>query len=231
MTLRVGINRIDVPGDVQISAWRREFAGSHCVAFRHFFDDRLLAWLRARLAAAPFRLRVHAGIDPPPVDLGLADDRLLAIVGTLLNDRRLFHVVRAISQCDPIGSFRGGVYRMEPGPEHFDTWHADMDGNRMVALSVNLGAAYEGGVLQIREARSHQVVHEVANTGAGDAVLFELGEHLEHRVTPVTGTAAKMALAGWFQRLPPALDVLKQESGASGTEGAGRAAGGSRRLW
>lgn len=231
MTLRVGINRIDVPGDVQLDLWRREFAASHCIRFRRFFDDRLLAWLRARLGDASFRLRVHEGIEPPPVDLGLADDRLLTIIGTLLNDRRLFDVVRAISRCDPIGSFRGGVYRMEPGPAHFDTWHGDMDGNRMVTLSVNLGEAYEGGVLQIRDTRSHQVVHEVANTGAGDAILFEIGEHLEHRVTPVTGTVTKMALAGWFQRLPPALDVLKQGSRASGSDGASRGAGEPRRVW
>ena len=100
---------------------------------------------------------------------------------------------------------------MEPRPEHFDTWHGDMDGNRMVALSVNLGQPYQGGMLEIREKRSNRVLHQVANTGAGDAILFELGEQLEHRVSAVTGTAAKMALAGWFQRTPSALEAFKKE--------------------
>jgi hypothetical protein len=210
--LQVGISHLVLPGEAEIAAWRRKFATSHCIWIPRFFDERLLAWLRAKLATAPFHLRVHAGIDPPPVDLGLADPRLLAIIGTLLNDRRLFEAVRALSACDPIGCFKGTVYRMEPRPEHFDTWHGDTDGNRMVTLSVNLGDAYDGGVLQIREKPSNQLVHEVANTGAGDAILFDLGDHLEHRVSGVTGQATKMALAGWFQRSPAALAALRRAS-------------------
>ena len=210
MTLRVGINRVAVPADRDVARWRRAFAASHCIRMPGFFDERLLAWLRAQLAAAPFRERIHDGIDPPPVDLGLADPRLLEIIATLLNDQRLFDVVRAISGCDPIGCFHGIVYRMEPSPEHFNTWHGDTDGNRMVTLSVNLGDPYEGGVLQIREKPSDRIVHEVANTGPGDAILFALGDHLEHRVGAVTGGATKMALAGWFQRTPTALEALKR---------------------
>jgi hypothetical protein len=221
--LQIGINHLDLPDAAAIDAWRAGFATSYCVRFHHFLDERLLAWLRQRLAVASFRERVHRGIEPPPVDLGLADERLSAIIATLLNDRRLFEVVRAVSGCDPIGCFDPIVYRMEPQPEHFDTWHGDTDGNRMVTLSVNVGDPYAGGVLQIREAASHRLVYEVANTGPGDAILFALGDHLEHRVTPVTGTVAKTALAGWFQRTPPALDALKrtersERRGASGTE-------------
>ena len=207
--LQVGISRIVVPDEAEIAEWSRAFATSHCVRVPRFFDERLLAWLRAQLATAPFHPRTHEGIEPPPVDLGLADDRLLAIVATLLNDRRVFDVVRAISGCAAIGCFEPVVYRMEPRPEHFDTWHGDTDGNRMVTLSVNLGDPYDGGVLQIREKPSNRLVHEVANTGPGDAILFALGDHLEHRVGRVTGTVTKMALAGWFQRAPPALEAFK----------------------
>ena len=101
---------------------------------------------------------------------------------------------------------------MDARPEHSDTWHGDTDGNRMVTLSVNLGEPYEGGVLQIREKPSDRILHEVANTGPGDAILFALGEQLEHRVGAVTGQATKMALAGWFQRTPAALEALKSAS-------------------
>jgi hypothetical protein len=207
--LQVGINTITLPSDAEVSLWRREFADSCCVQFHGFFDGRLLAWLRARLASARFQERVHADLVPPAVDLGLADRPLLAMIATMVNDRRLFEVVRAISGCDPIGCYSGIVYRMDPRPEHSDTWHSDMDGNRMVTLSVNLGECYGGGVLQIRERPSNRIVREVANTGPGDAILFALGDHLEHRVGPVTGQATKMALAGWFQRTPPALEALK----------------------
>jgi 2OG-Fe(II) oxygenase superfamily len=208
--LQVGISRIVVPDEAEIAEWHRAFASSHCIRVPRFFDERLLAWLRAQLATALFHPRIHEGIEPPPVDLGLADDRLLAIIATLLNDKRVFDVVRAISGCAPIGCFTPVVYRMEPRPEHFDTWHGDTDGNRMVTLSVNLGDPYDGGVLQIREKPSNRVVHEVANTGPGDAILFDLGDHLEHCVSRVTGQASKMALAGWFQRTPSALNAFKR---------------------
>src|SRR6185295_5586851 len=100
-------------------------------------------------------------------------------------------------------------------------WHSDMDGNRMVTLSVNLGDPYEGGVLQLRERPSNRVVHEVANTGPGDAILFALGDHLEHRVGAVTGGTTKMALAGWFQRTPAALEALRMSSaGGAARQGA-----------
>ena len=60
----------------------------------------------ARLAEARFQERVHRDLVPPAVDLGLADDRLLAMIVTVINDRRLFGVVRAISGCDarPFGT-------------------------------------------------------------------------------------------------------------------------------
>jgi hypothetical protein len=221
--LQIGINRLELPSDAELAGWHRDFAVSRCVHFPGFFDRRLLLWLRAQLTSARFHERVHTNLVPPAVDLGLADERLLAMIATVVNDRRLFAIVRAISGCDPIGCFKGIVYRMEPRPEHSDTWHADMDGNRMVTLSVNLGDPYEGGVLQIRETPSNRIVHEVANTGPGDAILFALGDRLEHRVGAVTGRATKMALAGWFQRTPSALDALKraersERRSASGTE-------------
>jgi len=207
--LQLGVNNIALPSDAEVSTWRREFADSCCIHVRGFLDARLLAWLRGRLAHARFQERVHKDLVPPAVDLGLADEGLLAMIATIVNDRRLFAVVRAISACDPIGCFYGIVYRMDPRPDHYDTWHSDMDGNRMVTLSVNVGEPYEGGVLQIRHRPSRRVVHEVANTGPGDAILFALREDLEHRVGAVTGRATKMALAGWFQRAPPALEALR----------------------
>ena len=211
--LQVRINDIQLPSDSEVTAWRREFAASCCVHLPRFFDARLLAWLRAQLASARFQERVHKDLVPPAIDLGLADERLLAMITTIVNDGRLFAIVRAISGCDPIGCFNGIVYRMEPRPDHCDTWHSDMDGNRMVTLSVNLGDPYDGGVLRIRDTRSNRVLHEVANTGPGDAILFALGDQLEHHVGAVTGTSTKMALAGWFQRSPAALETLRAARG------------------
>jgi len=70
---------------------------------------------------------------------------------------------------------------------------------RLVAMSVNLSTkSYQGGVLQIRKKKSHQVIAEIQNVGLGDAVLFRVSEELEHRVTSVQGGLAKVTFAGWF---------------------------------
>jgi hypothetical protein len=53
----------------------------------------------------------------------------------------------------------------------------------------------------------------VANTGAGDAVLFRIAERLEHRVTSLRGDVPRTAYAGWFLREPRFADVLKERIG------------------
>ena len=162
---------------------------------------------------APFVERVHGDLDPPAIDSVLADESLLVILATLLNDRRLFETVRAVTGCDPIACFHPVIYRFDPRPEHHDAWHGDNDGNRLVAMSINIGGPFDGGVLQFREGPAGPVLHEAANTVAGDAILFRIRPGLEHRVTGVTGTRPRLAAAGWFQRDRPFLQVLKNVFG------------------
>jgi hypothetical protein len=82
------------------------------------------------------------------------------------------------------------------------TWHDDMANDRKIALSINLSdARYHGGTLQIRE-RPRGVGEAVPNLGFGDAIIFRVAEHLEHRVTPIVGKLPKTALSGWFCSRP-----------------------------
>ena len=39
--------------------------------------------------------------------------------------------------------------------------------------------------------------------GNGDAIIFRLASHLQHRNTNVTGSTPKTAFAGWFRSDPP----------------------------
>ena len=214
MSLQLTQRGVRAPQAVDLERWRREFEAVHCIQVRGLLEPALLAWIRRRLAVARFVPRVHKGVVPPPTDLGLADEPLLAALFLLLNDARLFHIVRTVTGCDAIGCFQAVAYRKEPIPDHRDAWHDDDDGNRMVAMSINVGEPYEGGVLQIREAGSGRVLHDAVNTGPGDAILFRLAATLEHRVSPVTGRAPKTAVAGWFQRTPDALAMIRESARA-----------------
>lgn len=206
MSLQLSRAGVRLPADAEVAAWRAAFADRHGIRVRGFVAPDLLAWIRRRLETAPFREHVH-DTEPPAVDLIMNDMRLHLTLWSLFNDARLFEIVRRITGCDRIGCYEARVYAMDPSPAHHDVWHGDVDGNRLVAMSVNLGDAYEGGLLRIRE--GDRVVHEVANTGPGDAILFRIRDGLEHIVTPVAGTGRKMALAGWFQRTPDALAQIR----------------------
>jgi hypothetical protein len=48
----------------------------------------------------------------------------------------------------------------------------------MIALSINLNAKpYEGGALQIRSAKTHEILCEVYNRNYGDAIIFPVDEN------------------------------------------------------
>ena len=73
----------------------------------------------------------------------------------------------------------------------------------MISISINLSKdIYSGGVLQIFDCKSKKIIHEVGNTGFGDAIIFRITPNLEHMVTDVEGEVSKVAFAGWFQTEP-----------------------------
>jgi 2-oxoglutarate-Fe(II)-dependent oxygenase superfamily protein len=204
------INRrgVELPAGPESEHWRRQFAARHCIQIPGFLSPDLLSWLRGRLDASRFEPEVHMDTYPPAMNLQLADDALQLEIRTLLNDTRLFGAVEDIAGSGPVGCCVTHVYMLDASPDSRDSWHGDVDGNRMVAISINAGGAYEGGVLQIRERASERIVHEVANTGDGSAVLFRIRDDLQHYVTPLV-RGRRVAVAGWFQKTPAARELLR----------------------
>ena len=185
---------------------RTQFDGEHWVRLPGFLDAEVLSFVQKQVEHARFDVRVHQNIG---VELCLTDDMALSLLRFLSNDPKLFGVIRQITGCGRIGCFFGRVYRMVPGAGHYDSWHSDMTGNRLIGMSLNLGAhIYSGGVFRLREASSKKLLCEAANTGPGDAIVFRIAAHLEHCVTTLEGTMPKTAFAGWFQSEPEFLSLL-----------------------
>jgi hypothetical protein len=181
-------------------ALRRQFAQQRYLRLPGFFSHDLLATVLRRLSRASFRERIAARVHPPAVDLKLDDPDLDGLLHFVLNDPALVGFVADVSSTDATG-FVGSVYRIAPGLDHRDSWHDDADGNRLVALTLNLSEGpFEGGELEMRERGRRQPLWRIANTGPGDALLFAIRPDLEHCIRPMTGTAPKTALAGWFCR-------------------------------
>lgn len=199
----------------EFEAARLALSSASGVLIKGFLSQDLVQDLQRRAASASFAARVDTGVTvgQPPRDVVLVDDGLAGRIRFLFNDAALFRAVEALTGCDPIGFFRPTMYKMLARDGHFDSWHDDVDGNRMVALSVNLtNRPFEGGALQVRNKADRRIVYEVANQGAGDAVLFSISPQLQHKVSPVSGDVTRVVVAGWFQREPRYAAVMPRIS-------------------
>jgi len=186
--------------DSELASVRAEFDRAHCVVLRQLVEPGLLKTLQQAIADANFFEKTNVNIGD---ELRVRSGAVASAFEFLTNDPALFAFVRRISGCGVIGSYRGRVYRLLPRPGHQSDWHNDLLPNRMLTMSINLGSeVYEGGVLQIRDVPTGRILTQVANTGPGDATIFRIAEGLQHRVTPLTGSVARTACAGWFLDAP-----------------------------
>ncbi len=176
-----------------------------------FVEPSLLATLLDELDRTEFYDRVHEGIG---TELCAVPGVVTGTLEMLMNDPVLHQTVEAVTGCGHIGCFQGRAYRLVPNTGHHDSWHSDVGEDRLIALSINLGREpYEGGRLQIRYADATDVLSEVSNPIAGDAVMFRVDPGLRHRVDPVTGRAPRTAYAGWFCSQPEFVTLMLERLG------------------
>jgi 2OG-Fe(II) oxygenase superfamily len=195
----------------EFDAARAEFASQHSMILRGFIEPGLLAAIQRQLAREPFLHKMNEGIG---TELRLPPGPLSSALEFLTNDPGLLQAIQEVTGCSSIGCFRSRVYRMLPGAGHASDWHSDVSGGRMITMSVNLSASpFDGGELQIREAASEHMIRRLRNTGAGDAVIFRIDPALQHQVLPLTGSAPRDALAGWFLASPDYREMFRAYSG------------------
>jgi hypothetical protein len=194
--------------ETELEALRDQFAREHIVRLPGFLDAAHVELTNRYIDEIGFLPRVHEGIG---TELCLPEGRAVRLMFFLVNDPALFAAIERITGCAPIGCFTGRLYRMLPGRDDFDTWHSDAIQHRMVGMSVNLGPPYEGGVFQLRDRASAQMLGEAPNVRAGDAILFRIDKDLEHWITPLRGREPKTAFAGWFRSSPQFLTLLERE--------------------
>src|SRR5467141_2549037 len=182
---------------------RTRFERDHAVRLFGLLDWEVLGFVQRQIELDGFHERVHDALPSRPVDLAVKPGLALGLLALIVNDSHFLALVRRLTGRQDIQSFSGSMHRRIPGAGHKDAWHNDLGGGRLAALTINLGSEpFEGGVLQIRAARDGAVVFEVRNDGPGDAVLFQLSDSLQHRVTDPEGHVARTVFAGWFRAQP-----------------------------
>jgi hypothetical protein len=197
--------------DEELKRMRDQFGAKKYILLPLFLAAGFLQVIRNKIARAKFFEKVHGDSVRLSVEHCMENNAATAALHLAVNSPEFFQFIQRATGCGRIGCFEGRVYRMVPGQNHYDSWHNDVKDGRILAMSINLSTGvYEGGVLQIRDRESGQVLQEVANTGPGDAIIFRISPTLQHRLTDVTGTEAKTAFAGWFKPSPKYQVVLME---------------------
>jgi hypothetical protein len=192
------VHRTASPADY--AAARARFERNAYLKVSGLLDGAFLAELIDAVDRAALSERVHPGIG---VELCLPACALTTALELVSNDRELFDLIDELTGCGPFGCFDGRVYQLVPGEGHYDSWHGDVGQDRRVAMSVNVGRqSFDGGVLQIRDVGTPDMVREVSNPSPGDGVIFRIDPRYEHRVSPIDGAVARTAYAGWFCTSP-----------------------------
>lgn len=193
-------------GQDDTSALREHYLANDYVRLPGFCHPDFLREIQAELRTAPFIPKVHRGIGEELVCWESKNGDRLTFV---MNDPKLFAWIDRITACGQIGCFLGRIYRMAANQAHHDSWHSDVGGHRLVALSLNLSEEpYHGGTLILREGGRPETERRLVNIVPGDAVMFRLHPDLEHWITDVETGPPKTAWAGWFRSEPSFLEVI-----------------------
>jgi hypothetical protein len=189
-----------VSPDVNLAELRTQFTQQHYLQFSNFLSPDILAFALKGIQKADFQSRSHSDL---ALELCMEENLILHFLMFLVNHKTVFEWMETLTGCQAIGSFVGRVYRMAPGDEHYHVWHNDCVETRMLAISINLSEQiFAGGLFQLKQAQTDEMLANIANTGLGDIVIFRIADDLKHRVTPVFGTVPKTVFTGWFQQQP-----------------------------
>jgi hypothetical protein len=180
-----------------LRAMRAQFQLNHYILLPKLIEPGLLATILTRIDAAPSVKKEYDGV---VAESTIEDPITYHLFLFLLGIPEFQQLVQRITGCRKIADFTGRIYRLNPATGERIVWHTDACDHRMVTFSLNLTAQeYRGGTLQIRYRGSEEILHEVRNTGLGDALLMRVANKLYHRVLPVEGVVPRTALAGWFR--------------------------------
>ena len=195
----------------ELQQMHNKFKQDHCIMLQKFLEPGLLHFIQQKITESGFYEKKYKVDDEKVVDYKPRDKTINSLLRFLINDKKLFKLIEKITDGPQIGSFNGVTLRMTQDYGNHVTWHNDMGNNRLIGISINLSTdIYSGGIFQIRNYNSKQIIHEIANTGFGDCIVFSVSSRLEHRVTKVENKTSRTVFAGWFRSKPDYCLMLKE---------------------
>ena len=172
------------------------FSRQHGVCLPNLLAAPLIEAVRTRCDSVRFEPRELEGLG---TQLCCHDPVINMTLLVALNRHPFFSVLEDVTRRQPIRGLDGLVYRLVPGTDQQLRWHDDgNEPGRLLGFSLHLGGEpYQGGTFQLRRRGSQELSWEVGSADAGDAVVFDVGPALEHRITPLMGGTPRTVFAGW----------------------------------
>src|SRR5215813_5350734 len=139
--------------DGEINSLREEFARRHCILLPQLIDAGLLSDLLRQVDRAAFSPKKEGAVGDEFGDILFVpnNDPALFVFHLMMNNPKLFQIIKRIAGCDAIGNFFGRIHRSVPGTDHQISWHGDNADHRLVGITIDLSReAYTGGAFQIR---------------------------------------------------------------------------------
>ncbi|WP_404369459.1 2OG-Fe(II) oxygenase [Sphingomonas sp. MMS24-J45] len=158
--------------------------------FRRMLDAPLrLPFVEQRVAGAPGMRQVEPGIQPASGALVLA-----------LRRAPLLRWLERVAGCGTLVHVEGEVAEHRAGGQDFLSWHQDTHKpGRRLALVIDLSDdRYEGGMFELRDRQTKQMLIRHHHNQSGSALLFRISDALEHRVLPVTSGGPRRVFACGF---------------------------------
>ncbi|MGI8838454.1 MAG: hypothetical protein ACR2H4_17700 [Pyrinomonadaceae bacterium] len=196
----VQLTKEGLAGNANLDELANAFASSHVFRLPRLLHPDLMQMISLRLERSTWTARDDGEIAKEDLPDDLMPTNVLNFAA---NTPHFLNLIRRVTSRHEINLFDGRIYRMAPGADHFDSWHADIGTthqDRLVGMSVNLSPRpYEGGMFRLRDEGSGELFCELSNTGQGDGIFFRISPTLKHMVTALIGDEPKIAFAGWFR--------------------------------
>ena len=195
----------------EIAGLRAQFSEVHCVQLPQLLAPSLLRFVQHRLEQGRWETKIYPDVGE---EYSLDDQPALNLLHFVANLPDFRNLLEEITGCTPLRGFEGRIYRMTAAAGHYDHWHDDTIGPRLVGMSLNLSPRpFRGGLFQLREYESERMLAQIANTGPGSALVFRIAERLQHRISDMEGDEPKTAFAGWFRPdLPDFFEGLRSRA-------------------
>ena len=178
--------------------WAALFAEQRAIICRDIFDPVLLDRLLTAARTTLFR--------EDRVDLGTREvespQRVGGTLNILLQRAGLYRWVEAVTGRTGLAGTDGRLVQTRAGAGDALDWHNDLQQARR-ALGVTISfteTPYSGGTFEMRAVDDPASTRSFAHDRAGTALIFDLGNDVEHRVLPVLSGGPRRIFTGWFVR-------------------------------